>query len=79
MQCLVAKYGQEAAARILAHEVWQGMTGEQLVEARGHPSDVGREIIRDKIRETWKYQQIGKNRFRRRINLENGVVIGWKY
>ncbi len=76
---LVARYGQEIAARILAREVWQGMTGEQLTASRGSPSDMGREIIKEKTRETWKYHQIGKNRFRERIYLENGIVIGWKY
>jgi uncharacterized protein YecT (DUF1311 family) len=78
IQRLVAKYGQNAAARILASEVWQGMTWDQLVESRGRPSDVGREIIKEKTRETWKYHQIGRNRFRERIYLENGIVIGWK-
>jgi uncharacterized protein len=75
---LEATYDEEVAARILAHEVWQGMTDAQLIESRGNPSDVGLEIIREKRRETWKYHQIGRNRFRERIYLENGVVIGWK-
>jgi uncharacterized protein len=67
IQRLVIRYGDDAAARILAHEVWQGMTWEELVESRGHPVDVGREIIRDKTRETWKYYPAGKNRFRERV------------
>ena len=79
IQRLVTLYGEEIASRIMAREIWQGMTDEQLVESRGSPSDVGREIIREKIRETWKYHQIGRNRFRERIYLENGIVIGWKY
>jgi hypothetical protein len=79
VQNLAARYGEEAATRILAHEVWQGMTVDQLLESRGQPSDVGREIIREKTRETWKYHQIGRNRFRERIYLENGIVIGWKH
>ena len=78
VQRLVAKYGEHSTARILAHEIWQGMTQEELLESRGNPSDLGREIIRDKTRETWKYHQIGRNRFRERIYLENGIVIGWK-
>jgi hypothetical protein len=75
---LVVKYGEEIAARILAHEVWQGMTAEQLTESWGNPADVGREIIRARIKETWKYQQTGRNRFSNRVYLENGIVIGWK-
>lgn len=78
VQRLIYLYGEDVAARILSHQVWQGMTEEQLLESRGSPADVGREIIRERTRETWKYQQIGKNRFRERIYLENGIVIGWK-
>lgn len=77
-QQLVAKYGEEAAALIMARKVWQGMTAEQLVDSWGSPIDVGREIIRTRTKETWKYGQIGKNRFRNRVYLENGIVIGWK-
>jgi uncharacterized protein len=75
---LIAKYGEEIAAMIIAGKVWQGMTDEQLTDSWGSPVDVGREIIRTKTKETWKYGQTGKNRFRNRVYLENGIVIGWK-
>jgi uncharacterized protein len=75
---LVAKYGEEIAAMILAHKVWQGMTEEQLTDSWGSPVEVGREIIRTRTKETWKYEQTGKNRYRNRVYLENGIVIGWK-
>lgn len=78
VQRLVHSYGEEDAARILAHEVWQGMTEAQLRESRGIPADVGHEIIRERTRETWKYGQVGRNRFKERVYLENGIVIGWK-
>jgi uncharacterized protein len=77
-QRLVEKYGAEIAAQIIAQKVWQGMTEEQLTESWGDPAGVGREIIRTKIKETWKYNQTGKNRFSNRVYLENGIVIGWK-
>jgi hypothetical protein len=75
---LVAAYGEEAADRILARQVWQGMTDEQLIESWGLPADKDSEIKRTTAKETWKYNQTGKNRFRDRVYLENGVVIGWK-
>lgn len=75
---LTKKYGPQEAAQIMAREVWQGMTAEQLTESRGRPADIGREIIRARTKETWKYGQIGKNRFQNRIYLEDGIVIGWK-
>jgi uncharacterized protein YecT (DUF1311 family) len=77
-QRLVAKYGGEIAALIVARKVWQGMTEEQLTESWGVPVDLGHEIIRANIKETWKYGQTGKNRFNNRVYLENGIVIGWK-
>jgi hypothetical protein len=75
---LVGKYGEVIAQRILAAEVWQGMTDEQLVESWGNPADSDREIIKARTKETWKYIQTGKNRFKNRIYLENGIVVGWK-
>ncbi|WP_283806785.1 lysozyme inhibitor LprI family protein [Bradyrhizobium sp. AT1] len=75
---LTKKYGPQEAAQIMAREVWQGMTAEQLTESRGRPADIGREIIRTRTKETWKYGQTGKNRFQNRIYLEDGIVIGWK-
>jgi hypothetical protein len=78
VQRLVHLYGEERASRILAHQVWQGMTEAQLLESRGTPMDVDHEIIRERTRKTWKYGQVGKNRFKERVYLENGIVIGWK-
>jgi uncharacterized protein len=77
-QRLVATYGEQAADRILAHQVWQGMTDEQLIESWGLPADKDSEIKRTTTKETWKYGQTGKNRFNNRVYLENGIVIGWK-
>jgi uncharacterized protein YecT (DUF1311 family) len=75
---LVAKYGEEIADKIIAKQVWQGMTNEQLTDSWGNPMGISQEVIRQRVKETWKYGQTGKNRFRNRIYLENGVVIGWK-
>jgi uncharacterized protein len=77
-QDLVARFGEHDAERILAGEVWQGMTDEQLIESWGSPVDKDSEIKRTKTKETWKYGQTGRNRFNNRVFLENGIVIGWK-
>jgi uncharacterized protein len=74
---LVAKYGEKEAALIIAGKVWQGMREEQLTESWGPPVGKSREVIRAKIKETWKYGQTGRNRFTNRIYLEDGLVIGW--
>jgi uncharacterized protein YecT (DUF1311 family) len=77
-QSLIAKYGEADTDRILAGEVWMGMTNEQLIDAWGNPVEVGQEVSRNKTKETWKSNQTGKNRFSNRISLENGIVSGWK-
>jgi hypothetical protein len=75
---LIGKYGPAIAERILARQVWQGMTQEQLADSWGAPVDVGSEVTHAKTKEIWKYGQTGKNRFRERVYLENGIVVGWK-
>lgn len=77
-QRLVANYGEEIAERILAKQVWQGMTNEQLIESWGSPADRDYEVKKTNTKETWKYGQTGKNRFSNRVYLENGIVVGWK-
>jgi hypothetical protein len=75
---LIAKYGEATAEKILARQVWQGMTDEQLIESWGRPVEIGSEVMRTKTKQIWKYGQTGKNRFRERVTVENGIVSGWK-
>lgn len=75
---LIARFGERDAMRILAREVWQGMTEEQLKESWGLPEDRKQELKKTMLRETLKYGQTGKNRFAQWVFLENGIVIGWK-
>jgi uncharacterized protein YecT (DUF1311 family) len=75
---LIAKYGEAIAARIIARDLWLGMTQEQLIESLGNPVEIGNEILRTKTKQVWKYGQTGKNRFRQRVTVENGIVSGWK-
>jgi hypothetical protein len=75
---LVQKYGREIGLRILRRTVWQGMSSEQLVDSWGSPADIDHLVYKTKTKETWKYHQTGKNRFKDRVYLEGGVVVGWK-
>lgn len=75
---LIDKYGRDLGLRILSRAVWQGMTSEQLEDSWGRPVDIDRTVYKTKTKETWKYNQTGKNRFKHRIYLEDGVVVGWK-
>ena len=76
---LIAKFGsEEIADAIIAQKIWQGMSSEQLLESWGWPADKDTKVFKQKTSETWKYNQIGKNRFSRRVFLENGAVVGWE-
>jgi hypothetical protein len=77
-EVLMAKYGDAYIVDgILAKRIWVGMTREQLADSRGKPADIGDKRLKTKTVETWKYYPAGQNRFRSRMTVENGVVIGW--
>lgn len=63
---------------IMAHKYWQGQTAEQLEASLGEPEDIDPEIMKEKKREIWKYDRMGKGRYALRITLENDIVVGWK-
>jgi hypothetical protein len=75
---LKSRFGTENAGRILRREIWQGATAEMVVESRGKPEDVDERLTAKKTRLVYKYGQTGKNRYRLRITIENGVVTGWE-
>lgn len=75
---LIDKYGRDVGLKILARSVWQGMSAEQLTDSWGPPVDRDTTVYKTKTKQTWKYNQTGKNRFKDRIFLEDGEVVGWK-
>ena len=78
-QDLIAKYGDATIADlILAHRIWQGMSHEQLVDSLGDPVAIDHRVFKTKEAATYKYNQTGRNRFRCRVKLENGIVVGWE-
>jgi hypothetical protein len=77
-KALLAKYGDpEIVERILSRSVWTGQTQEQLRDSLGNPVDVDQKVFKSKIKETWKYNRRGRNRFGLRISVENNIVVGW--
>jgi hypothetical protein len=75
---LIERFGSEKFAdNIIQGIIWQGMTGEMLTECLGKPIDMDRSVYKTKTKETWKYGRVGKNRFEKKIILENGTVVGW--
>lgn len=75
---LLNKYGDEdIVGKIMAREIWQTQTAEQLRDSLGVPVDTDVKVMKAKRREVWKYHQTGVNRFGLRVTLEDGVVVGW--
>lgn len=77
-QELVARFGKESAGLILAGDPWQGATQEMIQEMLGPPHDTSKRVYKTKTSETWKYGEIAKNRYRSKIEFENGVCVGWE-
>jgi hypothetical protein len=78
-KALAQKYGSdlEIFERIIGGTVWMGETAEQLTDSIGYPVAVDRKILKTKIKEIWKYDHLGNNRFAMRVTLENDIVVGW--
>lgn len=75
---LLAKYHDpKIVDMIMRHMFWQGQSQEQLLDSLGRPADIDQKVMKTKVKEIWKYNQMGTNRFGLRITLENNVVIGW--
>ena len=75
---LTEKYGDaELVDKLMQGMFWQGQTEEQLVDSLGKPLDIDQRVLKTKTKETWKYNETGKNRYALRIILENGEVVGW--
>ena len=75
---LGSRFGPECAQSIISGELFAGMTKEMLLEAWGEPDDLQEERVRSTIKQTWKYDQVGVNRYENRVYLENDVVVGFK-
>lgn len=78
-QNLMRKYNDpQVVTNIMLKKVWQGMSQQQLIDSRGAPEERDQAVYKTKTKETWKYGRVGKNRYRERIYVENGTVVGWK-
>ncbi len=76
---LTEKYkDQDVVEKIMNRMFWQGQTEEQLIDSLQKPLDIDEKVLKSKRREVWKYNRDGVNRYRLRITLENGIVVGWK-
>jgi hypothetical protein len=76
---LMEKYGgdEKLVNALLTQTIWQGMTAEQLRDSWGEPAAIEQKVMKTKVREVFKYKPLGRNRFRDKVTLENGIITGW--
>jgi hypothetical protein len=75
---LLAKYHDPNIVDMIMRQMfWQGQSQEQLLDSLGRPADIDQKVMKTKVKEIWKYNQMGANRFGLRITIENNVVVGW--
>lgn len=72
------RYGEELAERLLKGEIWQGQSVELLRESLGAPLAIEERVLKTKTVRVFKYAEAGENRYRLKVKLENGVVVGWE-
>ncbi|WP_454709320.1 DUF2845 domain-containing protein [Delftia acidovorans] len=77
---LMEKYGDaDIVERIMKKMFWQGQTEEQLCDSLGSPVDIDSKVMKTRHRQVWKYQPSGQNRYRLRITVDDGYVVGWDH
>ena len=70
-------HDEDLVQKIVSGYFWEGQTAEQLQDSLGAPEAVDNKLLKTKVKEVWKYQRQGANRFALRITVENGYVVGW--
>ncbi|EIK96043.1 hypothetical protein PMM47T1_13825 [Pseudomonas sp. M47T1] len=75
---LLEKYNDDTVVKnIMKSLIWEGMTAAQLFDSVGEPAAIDQKYLKQVSREIWKYDSQGTNRYRLRVTLENGFVVGW--
>lgn len=76
---LLQKYGgdEKLVDALVTGTIWQGMTAEQLRDSWGEPVSIEEKVMKTKVKQVFKYKQVARNRYRDKVTLEDGVIIGW--
>ena len=67
---------QRIKQRIIEKIIWIGETAEELHNSLGLLVDISGKSLSRKSK-FWKLAQRGRNRFRLRITVEDGILVGW--
>lgn len=68
---------EDVVQKIYEGYFWVGQTAQQLTDSLGQPEAIDNKLLKTRVKEVWKYNRQGVNRFSLRITVENGRVIGW--
>ncbi len=75
---LLKKYGDiNIVEKIMKKMVWQGQLECELIDSIGRPACIDEKVYKSEIKKTYKYKKSGKRIFLLRVNVENGMVVGW--
>jgi uncharacterized membrane protein len=74
---LVQRFGEDAAAKIEAKELWVGATKEMVIEALGQPEDISEKVLKKKTKAVFKYYRRGRG-YGLKVNFEDDEVVGWE-
>ena len=52
---LIQKYGYEIGGQLLNHQYWVGMSEQMLLDCKGNPDKIEREVLKTKTKTTYIY------------------------
>lgn len=67
------KYGNELGARILAGDIWLGMTADMARASMGEPKSINRTVTASGTSEQWVYESSHKY-----LYFKDGILDGWQ-
>jgi len=69
---LLEKYGEDIGSRLVNHQYWVGMTEEQLLDCKGNPDKIEKQVLKTKTKLTYIYGNKSSGDY---FVLENGEVV----
>lgn len=74
------KYKDESIVQdILDKRPWVGETYEQFLDSFGEADHVQYIRLKNKSREVWHYERIGKGKYKRSYTLDDDVLCAWRF
>lgn len=68
---------REHERRTAASRLARGMARAELIRTLGEPDAVDERVMKKTTKHVFKYFPAGKNKYRLKVTLEDGVVVSW--